>query len=127
MHLERSGITQKTMNTTDFNFGDIVLVPFPFTDQSSIKKRPTVVVSSNEYNQHRLDIVIMAITSQLRSSGHFGDVVVNGWQSAGLLKPSVIKPVLTTIEKNLVIKILGRIDDKDRSSLHEALHTIIGE
>jgi hypothetical protein len=32
-------------NTTDYRFGDLVLVPFPFTDQTGIKKRPAVVVS----------------------------------------------------------------------------------
>jgi mRNA interferase MazF len=30
---------------TEYNFGDIVLVPFPFTDQSTVKKRPAVIVS----------------------------------------------------------------------------------
>ena len=37
---------------TDYNFGDIVLVPFPFTDQSTVKKRPAVIVSSDAYNRH---------------------------------------------------------------------------
>lgn len=49
-----------------FNFGDVVLVPFPFTDQSGTKKRPAVVVSSSGYSAQRRDIVIMAITSQVR-------------------------------------------------------------
>ena len=44
-------------------FGDVVLVPFPFTDQSGTKKRPAVIVSSNGYNTNRRDlIIIMAIT-----------------------------------------------------------------
>ena len=42
----------------DFDFGDVVLVPIPFTDQSSIKKRPAVVVSSTTYNRDRPDIII---------------------------------------------------------------------
>lgn len=45
--------------------GDVVLVPFPFTDQSGMKKRPAVVVSTAGYNVSRRDIVIMAITSQM--------------------------------------------------------------
>ena len=36
---------------TDYKFGDIVLVPFPFTDQTTTKRRPAVIVSSNGYNQ----------------------------------------------------------------------------
>jgi mRNA interferase MazF len=83
---------------TRFEFGDIVLVPFPFTDQSATKKRPAVVISSPTYNAARPDLVIMAVTSQLRPSETFGEVIVNQWREAGLLKPSAIKPVITTIE-----------------------------
>ena len=46
-----------------FDFGDVVLVPFPFTDQSGTKRRPAVVISLAGYNISRRDIVIMAITS----------------------------------------------------------------
>jgi mRNA interferase MazF len=49
--------------TSRFSFGDVVLVPFPFTDQSGTKKRPAVVDSSHGYKASRRDIVIMAITS----------------------------------------------------------------
>ena len=49
-----------------FEFGDVVLVPFPFTNQAASKKRPAVVVSSHAYNTARLDVVVMAITSQVR-------------------------------------------------------------
>jgi mRNA interferase MazF len=112
---------------TTYKFGDIVLVPFPFTDQSAVKKRPAVIVSSDEYNRHRPDIIIMAITSQMHSANYFGDLTVKDWQQAGLLKPSVIKPILTTIEKGLLLKHLGRITDSDRSELTANLQNILGE
>ncbi len=89
-------------NTTTFNFGDIILVPFPFTDQSTSKKRPAVIVSSDPYNRDRPDIILMAVTSQLRQLGKTGEAEVGDWRKAGLLKPSRIKPILATIEKNLV-------------------------
>ena len=82
-----------------FSFGDVVLVPFPFTDQSGTKKRPAVVVSSHGYNASRRDIVIMAITSQVRQPLGFGEAMVGDWQGAGLIKASVLKPVFTTIEQ----------------------------
>jgi mRNA interferase MazF len=43
--------------------GDIVLIPVPFTDLSSAKRRPVIVVSNNTYNQQRQDIVVVAMTS----------------------------------------------------------------
>jgi mRNA interferase MazF len=43
--------------------GDIVLIPVPFTDLSSTKRRPVIVVSNDDYNQQRQDIVVVAMTS----------------------------------------------------------------
>jgi mRNA interferase MazF len=103
------------------------LVPFPFTDQITAKKLPAVVVSSDIYNRQRPDIIIMAITSQMRSASYFGDIVISEWQPAGLLKPSVIKPIITTIEKSLVIKTLGQLNKEDRKSLRESFYKILGE
>jgi mRNA interferase MazF len=75
---------------TAYNFGDVVLVPFPFTDQSQAKQRPAVVVSSARYNTERPDLILMAVTSQVRSPATFGEIVVQHWQAAQLLKLSAI-------------------------------------
>lgn len=114
-------------NTTIYSFGDIVLVPFPFTDQTSGKKRPAVVVSTNAYNSDRPDIILMAVTSQMRHLGKTGEAVVEDWQEAGLLKPSLIKPILATIDKSLVLKKLGHLSEKDGHALQEVLWTVIGK
>ena len=58
--------------TTDYSFGDVVLVPFPFTDQSTVKKRPAVIVSSRIYQQERSDVILMAVTSQERPPSGIG-------------------------------------------------------
>ena len=112
--------------TTVYNFGDLVLVPFPFTDQTGVKKRPAVVVSSAAYNTARRDLVLMAVTSQVRATAGVGEVVVSDWQKAGLLKPSIIKPVLTTVEKGLVLRTLGQLGPVDWNTLRNALRLIIG-
>jgi mRNA interferase MazF len=106
--------------------GTIVLVPFPFTNQSTSKKRPAVVISSAAYNAQRPDLIIMAITSVIPPMLHLGEVIVREWQAAGLLKPSVIKPVITTIEKNLIIKMMGTLASTDQQSLRQVLQNVLG-
>lgn len=122
----RYGTTKKMPPTTIYNFGDVVLVPSPFTDQSGAKKRPATVVSSAVYNNARPDLVLMAITGQARGAANVGEVEVTEWKKAGLLKASVIKPVLTTIEKKLIIHKLGRLEASDRTSLESAIRIIFG-
>ncbi len=112
--------------TISYSFGDIVLVPFPFTDQSTTKRRPAVVVSSSRYNSERPDLIIMAVTSQARPAGSLGEIQIGAWQAAGLIKPSVVKPVITTIEASLVIRRLGQLNDEDQQALKRAINTILG-
>lgn len=112
---------------TSFEFGHVILVPFPFTDQSTSKKRPAVIISSSDYNRDRPDLIIMAITSQLKPTAGIGEVIVEQWEPAGLLKPSAIKPVITTIEKPLVIKQLGQLQTNDQTALQQSLWAILGK
>jgi mRNA interferase MazF len=107
-----------------FEFGDVVLVPFPFTSQAASKKRPAVVVSNRAYNSARPDLVVMAITSQLRPGP--GEVWVGQWQVAGLLKPSAVKPVFATLEQALVIRQLGTLGAGDQAALRKAIAEILG-
>jgi mRNA interferase MazF len=90
-----------------YEFGDVALVRFPFTNQAAFKQRPAVIVSSRAYNLAKPDVVIMAITSQVHSPSSLGEVRIGQWQAANLLKPSAIKPVFATLEQHLILKQLG--------------------
>ncbi|MEH2136652.1 type II toxin-antitoxin system PemK/MazF family toxin [Nostoc sp.] len=111
---------------TNYEFGDVVLVPFPFTDQTTTKKRPAVVVSSNSYQRERSDLILIAITSQANPATSFGEITITEWRTSGLLKPSIIKPVLTTIDKGLAIKKLGRLGEPDFQALQNLFLAILG-
>jgi mRNA interferase MazF len=104
-----------------FEFGDVVLVPFPFTSQDASKKQPAIVVSNRAYNIAKPDVVVMAVTSQLRPTSGPGDVWISQWQAAGLIKPSVVKPVFATIEQSLVIRRLGTLGPDDQAALRKSI------
>ena len=108
------------------SFGDVVLVPFAFTDQSGLKKRPAVIVSGSAYNASRRDLVIMAITSQVRQPLGYAEALVADWQAAGLIKPSVLKPVFTTIEQGLVVRTMGKLAAGDLRALREVIAQTVG-
>jgi mRNA interferase MazF len=114
------------MSTTIFEFGDIVLVPFPFTNQAASKRRPAVIVSAPTFHNSRPDLIVMAVTSQLRIPPLPGEAILLNWQAAGLLKPSVAKPVLMTVQKTLILRRLGRLESVDRRSISEVLDRILG-
>lgn len=84
-----------------------------------------MVVSSTAYNTERPDVIVMAVTSQARPENRL-DIPVRDWQQAKLLKPSVVKPVIATIEQVLVIKHLGRLSEQDRRVLLEQMRGLLG-
>ena len=114
-------------NTTGSKFGDVVLVPFPFTDQTASKRRPAVVVSSDAYHRERQDVILVAVTSRTaRPAMSSGDLLIEEWREAGLLKPSLIKPVFTTVEERLILRKLGALQQKDMDALRKALQQVLG-
>jgi mRNA interferase MazF len=114
------------MSPGPYKFGDVVLVPFPFTNQAASKQRPAVVVSTAAYNAAKPDAVVMAITSQFRPGPTLGEVWLGQWQVAGLLKPSAIKPVFATLEQVLIIRQLGSLAASDQAALRKAIAEMLG-
>lgn len=105
----------------DLRKGDVVMVPFEFTDRSGAKWRPAVVVSSERYNQRSPDVIIASVTGNLRAIPHPGDHVITDWQSAGLLIPSLVQAKLATIESSLIGRKLGTMAGGDLASFSRGL------
>ncbi len=110
---------------TRYSFGDVVLVPFPFSDLTQHKKRPAVIVSPRAYQQTRPDCILLAITGQIRSPLGYGEALVRAWREAGLLKPSLFKPLLFTFEQSGILRKLGSLTESDQATLHRILQQII--
>ena len=91
-------------STTRYKRGDIVLVPFPFTDLSSSKRRPALVISPDAFNDQMEDVVVAAITSQLTNE-HAVTIDQSDCVDGVLPKVSVVKLAkVFTIHSTLVIK-----------------------
>jgi mRNA interferase MazF len=110
---------------TIYKRGDVVLVPFPFSDQTATKKRPAIVISSSAYNEVSQDTVILAVTSRIEKGSEIGECPIQDWKDAGLLKPSAIKPAISTITQALVLKKLGSLSARDLSSTDRALRELL--
>lgn len=95
---------------TDFEQGEIVLVPYPFTDLTTIKQRPVLILSNNDYNRRTDDIVTCGLTSNLKNE-EYSVVIENKDLTQGNLPvTSRIKvDKLFTLRKNLVEKKIARI------------------
>ena len=109
--------------TTLFSPGDVVLVRVTFTDQLGGKVRPAIVVSQTSYQAARRELVIIPITSQ-GTSYHF-DVVLFDWATAGLIKASVAKGVLQTVEAAAVQRAIGKLSAADSAKVLANLPKIL--
>lgn len=100
--------------------GDIVLIPFPFTDLSGSKKRPAVVLINSE-----MDVTLCFISSQLKWKSKY-DVNVFPNQMNRLKKESLIRiSKIATISKDLVIGILGHLNDSEMKNVNQSLVHIL--
>ena len=107
-----------------YNFGDIVLVDFPFSSNVGIKKRPAVVISKLEFNKIKEDIVLLAITSKIDNLTR-GEALLKNWKESGLVKPSPFKSVIFTVEKQFIDKSIGKLSNQDKDILLECLKEVI--
>lgn len=101
-----------------YNSWDIVLVPFPFTDLSTSKKRPALIISPANYNKG-FDVIIMFVTSNVSAFGRSGDYKLKRWKEAGLPKPSMTRMKLATIDKSIIIRKIAKLTDTDIQAIQK--------
>ena len=113
-------------SSTVFRRGDVLLVPFPFSDLSTTKTRPAVVVSSAEYHANAPDLLLAAPTSQLANATGPCDYVPAEWRGAGLRFPTALKPVLFTLDPARVLHRIGVLSSADLRQVGERLRLALG-
>lgn len=104
---------------TNYKFGDIILIDYPFSEQTTKKKRPALVLLDSGDD----DIIVSRITSKLYSTKY--DIQINDWKVSGLLSKSVIRlHKIATIGKNYIEKKLGSLNKHDFNNVRLIMKSI---
>jgi mRNA interferase MazF len=110
---------------TEYSRGDVVLVGFIFADESGVKRRPAVIISSEVYHSGRDEAIIAAITSRT-DRVLVGDHLIDDWQGAGLLFPSVATTIIRTIKQGMLTRKLGSMPIPDMETIDSKLKLVLG-
>jgi mRNA interferase MazF len=104
----------------EYSRGDVLLISFPLSDLSDIKRRPALVVLDTGDE----DVLVARVTSQEPRSAY--DVELHDWRDAGLLLPSIVRlDKLATLKKNLTVRTLGRLSDSDLERVESILRGML--
>ncbi len=109
----------------NYNKGDIVLVKVIFSEGTGLKKRPALVISDKYYHNHRSEIIIAAITSNIE---HVlpGDTIIEDWQNSGLKYPSLVTGIIQTLKVNIIERKLGNLSAADFLKYQDNLKKLLG-
>ncbi len=102
-----------------FSRGEVVLLPIPFTDLTSRKVRPAVVIG---HSSHAGNLFVVLISSVLPNV----DLVLQDWRKAGLNVVCGVKSQIATIEDRLVVRSIGALTAPDETALGSHIRKWLG-
>lgn len=106
----------------EFVKGDVVVIPFPFSDLSQTKRRPALIISSTSSN----DLILCQITSKTVKDYHSISIDDNSFESGTLNQPSNVRPNrLFTADKNIILYKIGKLNKPTINSVIERIIEII--
>lgn len=110
-----------------FERGDIAIVPFPYSDLSAVKRRPVLVLSSNRHNKASEDLLICAITSNLKESPYSVIFDQECLVSGKVPRKSRIRTdKIFTISKSKIIKKVAMISPECLLKVNKELKRVFG-
>jgi len=106
--------------------GDIVLIPIPYTNLKSQKKRPVMIISNGYYNESSQDVIAIAITSNIRGI-EYEVVIENEDMTEGNLKriSCIRTDKIYTLSRELIIKKFGKINDDIIDDVKKSINILI--
>ena len=102
--------------------GDILLIPIPFTDLSSQKRRPVIVISNDQYNRRTNDIIVVAMTSNPQVTDYSLSITSSDLIEGALNRPGKIRvDKIYTLSQTIVARTFGQVDDKTLNRIRRRL------
>jgi mRNA interferase MazF len=101
---------------------EVVLVLYPFSDLTSAKVRPAVIVNVPHVS---VDSILVPLTSQTTSL-LAGEFVLSDWTAAGLHLPTAVKRGIYTMHSRLIVKQLGHLSSRDAQQVDLSLRSWLG-
>ena len=109
-----------------FERGEVVLVPFPFTDMSRSKLRPVLIISNQAYNKTSSDFICCGITSNLNNKKNSILLENVDMKNGILVKKSRIKfDNIFTLQKDLAVKKIGQVNSKKLNLVMDSIIKLI--
>jgi mRNA interferase MazF len=100
---------------------DVVVVPFPFTDKSSSKRRPALVLSGEDVFNGPSGHSVLAMITSAKNSAWPLDTSISNLDSAGLSSSSIVRMKLFTLDHQLIVRKAGVLSELDRTVVQEKL------
>lgn len=107
-----------------FKTFDVVVVPFPFTDRNTTKRRPALILSNTPEFNLQVGHAVMAMITSAKNSDWPLDIEILNLDSAGLPSPSIIRMKLFTLDQNLIIRKAGKLDSADQAKTITSLRKL---
>ena len=102
---------------SNYSKNEIVLIKYPFSDLSTFKVRPAIVVNSDYPSK---DLIIIPLTSRMINLLP-GEFILSKWKESGLNVPTIVKRGIFTIDEKLVIQSIGKLHQDDIIYLEKSI------
>jgi mRNA interferase MazF len=115
-----------TSEATAYAPGDVVVVPFPYSDRLAEKRRPALVVSNALLAAQGFVWLAMITSARHAASPH--DAPIADLARAGLPSPSMVRPTkIATVEPSRILRKAGRLGRKEIAGLLATVRSFVGE
>ena len=106
--------------------GTVLVTEVPFSGSVGSKRRPVVVLSTEDHQQTGSKLVVVGVTSTVTPPFRSGDVLLKDWLQAGLMKPSAVRGGLAIIDRNEIVRRLGQLSESDFAGVEQGVAGIMG-